>query len=179
MRTPGPGPQCLDGIGPLDLFERDPRPTLVIDTRGSAERGSFLPSYWNPAFTEYDTENILKSLQGTGPVCDESMVASAPKGFQGFKKWILDIDNSAAASFTFCNHTWIKIPVSSKWAIISRLLPNPDPATSRPTYTKPVGSMLKSSARSKTATFDWTYDAEPDRMTDHIKWARNIDWAST
>jgi PAS domain-containing protein len=179
-RTSQCAPRCLGGVGALDLIGHDPRPTFVVDTQEVAEKGTIVPSYWNPAFSDFDSEKTLDALLEPALAPNDLVPVETPKGIVDFRDWIAGIDNSMAESYTYCNHTWIKIAVSKQWTVISRLCAHNATTIVKPTYSKPEGALLKPQSRGKTSTFDWTYDDAPlDQMTDHIAWARSIDWAGT
>ncbi|KAF2440887.1 hypothetical protein P171DRAFT_465568 [Karstenula rhodostoma CBS 690.94] len=179
MRTSKSAPRCLRGIGALDLIEHDPRPTFVIDNQETDETGIPVPSYWNTAFSEFDSEQTLNAFLKPALALNGTFAAMAPKGFAEFKDWIVGTDESATRSYVYCDYAWIKITVSKQWTVISRLFTINTAITGKPTYSKPENAMLKSSPRGKTVTFDWTYPAPPQNMTGHVSWARSINWANT
>lgn len=179
MRTSESAPRCLGGIGPLDLIEHDPRPTLVIDSQETDDAGTPVPYYWNSAFSEFDSDQTLNALMKSKLALNGTFAAKAPKGFVEFKDWIAGTDEIATGSYIYCNYAWIKIIVSKQWTVISRLFTSNAATASKPTHSNPDGAILKPSHHCKTTSFDWTCPAPPGRMTDHIAWARSIDWAST
>ncbi|KAL1595914.1 hypothetical protein SLS60_009604 [Paraconiothyrium brasiliense] len=178
-QSPQGTPHCMSGLGALELIERDPRPTFVIDTKTTSEKGYPVLSSWNSAFSDVGSEQILDALLRLGATPISTSPEDVPTGFTEFKDWIARSQENAAGSYTFCDYIWIKITVSEQCTVISRSLFNNAAIAGKPTYTKPEGTMLKPPSRSQTTSFDWTYDAPPDRMTSHIAWARSIDWAST
>jgi PAS domain-containing protein len=180
MRTSRCAPRCLSGVGALDLIEHDPRPTFVVATQEIAEKGTTVPCYWNSAFSNFDSEKTLDALLEPTLAPNGTVPVKTPKGIAGFKNWIADTDESTPGSYTFCNYMWIKIAVTNQWTVISRLFTHNAANVIKPTYSKPEGLLLKPRSPCKTSTFDWTHDdAPPHRMTDHIAWARSIDWAGT
>ncbi|KAH6657854.1 hypothetical protein BKA67DRAFT_504541, partial [Truncatella angustata] len=78
----GPGLPFLQGIGILELLERDDRPTFVVDGANAANSapGPFVILYTNPAFQA--SEGIRLMLQGDSPDGD------AKTDFAAFKSWV-------------------------------------------------------------------------------------------
>lgn len=177
-RTPKYASDCLRGVGALDLIKYDPRPTFVIGTTAATEKACHVLSYWNDAFENVDSGRLLSAL--LEPIITEDIISrDLPRDFAAFRDWIFSADDCAARSSTFCDHAWVKITISKQWTVISRSITNNPTITGKPEYTKPEGALLKVPSRSKTSSFDWTGDTPPDRMTDHVRWARSIDWGST
>ena len=169
---------CLRGVGALDLIQHDPRPTFVIGTKDTPQERHATPSYWNAAFADLDSGSFLNSL--LDPVSVEADTSTKfAEDFSAFRNWLSGPGDDATHSPTIRDHTWMKIPVSKQWTVVSRSACNNATFEGRPEYSKPEGALLKVPSRSKTSNFDWTYETPPDRMTPHVAWARSIDWAGT
>ncbi|UPX17011.1 uncharacterized protein EKO05_0007388 [Ascochyta rabiei] len=169
-------PHCLSSndadslhkLGLLDLLEHDPRPTFVLDSRDAKDSAAVCePIYRNNAMMalglgELANENSEWVREGHGEL------------FWRFRSWASH-DNSEL--LTFCKHSWRRCLIASRWVVISGSSVNVPILGAN---TKVDGEAIsKKSSRSNFATFDWTDDPPPIKLTAHVSWARGIDWANT
>ncbi|RMZ73233.1 sensory transduction histidine kinase [Pyrenophora seminiperda CCB06] len=165
------GNPSLRTVGMLDLLDRDPRPTFIVDTAlGSikSENGSML-EYWNSAMASANPGRVLQLIGREGHIHRGNGKDNA-----SFRDWSR-LQDPISKSFIYSGYTWTKIMVSSRWNVISTI---PDITCANSEIAKMTTHNRKTS-KAKTPSHDWTHEHPPLRLTPHAAWARSIDWAST
>lgn len=167
--------ESLGAVGILEYLERDPRPTFVIDMKPvtSTTKQKICAAYTNPAIATVHRGRLLDAL-----VSKSTAVADREERdleFLPFRDWLLSVPTSAQP-FTYFGYSWLNVSVGNRWSVISG---SPFSAATS-TGNREKGPLLGSTtARAKVATFDWTDESPPSRMTAHAAWARSLDWAAT
>lgn len=114
-----PALQALQGVGILELLERDDRPTFVVDglNAANASPGPFVILYANPALQASDSIRLV--LQGEGQ--DEE----AKSEFAGFKSWVKSPGGQAGGqdvflpSFHYAGLDWTCSIIRNRFRFVS------------------------------------------------------------
>ena len=178
----------LAAVGLIEFLKEDQRPTCVVDLDHITD-SQCVPRivYRNVRFTEdYDFEAPCNNTETSG---DESLY---------FRSWALSRLTQDSRSAINCHgHSWIATIVRQRFKIIQ--------ASSTATHTDDSDSdasshhdlkhagvlrkLPKGSAEEhhewlrgmmqKASPHDWTASIRPRKLSDHIMFLRNWDWAST
>ncbi|KAF2128014.1 hypothetical protein P153DRAFT_319207 [Dothidotthia symphoricarpi CBS 119687] len=170
------GAASLRGVGMLDLLECDIRPTFVLDMiKADLSRDDrVLPVYWNPAMATTDSESLWDAI--TGKASTNGTKPEKCAVFSHFKSWILD-QKATSRPFVYCNLSWMKVLVASRWNVISVISTNSslDQENTKPERAGPYRNISQTTVQ----TFNWTGDVPPAKLSPHVAFARSIDWSST
>jgi PAS domain-containing protein len=181
MEQTNPTQHCTDAlcdVGILQLLERDPRPTFVLDTTNVTELTK--PVYWNSALAAIHSQRLLNVLL-LGMVRPEGVLeAEGPETYSSLLNWIFESCMEASKPTVLYRHIWISMMVKDRWLIISGLSIDTATGTAETFQSSEVTEvLLKNPPRNKMSTFDWTCDPPPTRISPHIAWTRSIHWDNT
>ncbi|KAE8842153.1 hypothetical protein PTNB73_00208 [Pyrenophora teres f. teres] len=180
LRQPRPlgpaynGNPYLRHVGMLDLLDRDPRPTFIVDTAPESiksENGNVL-EYWNSAMASANPGRVLQLIGREGTT--DGSNGKDSDAFKHFRNWSLSQDVISKPS-TYSDHTWTKVLVSNRWNVISVFSASTCLGSDGPEMT----CLTRKISKPKAPNFDWTDQLPPRRLTPHAAWARSIDWAAT
>jgi PAS domain-containing protein len=158
----------------LQLLDSDPRPTLVLDAH-VADLAK--PVYWNSALVAIDYKMLLNALVGEDY---ENASGDTARAYSLFRKWMLNSHASTGVSSVHCGHTWTTVLVDNRWTVISGMSTSVAENRRGSAHSPEAGkALLRVPSGSKVASFDWTVDPPPAKISSHVAWARSIDWANT
>lgn len=164
-------PGFLRDLGLLDLLENDPRPTFVLDT--TSARNSVLGLYLIFSNTAVEKAGALWSAI-TGSHEDHRSLGEDDTSVSHFRNWTYQKPSTPDVSLPFCGYSWTRCLIAQRWVVVSGQAIKADGGLKA----HPKSSSKKIS-RSNFATFDWTDDPPPIKLSPHVTWARSIDWAKT
>ncbi|KAF1926105.1 uncharacterized protein M421DRAFT_224907 [Didymella exigua CBS 183.55] len=164
-------PEFLHDLGLLDLLENDPRPTFALDT--TSARNSVLGLY--PVFSNAALEKS-GTLWGaiSGSHDNHMSLGEDATSVSHFRNWSCRKPSTLDKPLTFCGHSWTRCLIAQRWIVVSGQAIKAGgglKANER--------SLSKKISRSNFATFDWTDDPPPAKLSPHVAWARSIDWENT
>jgi PAS domain-containing protein len=156
------GAESLRGVGMLDLLECDKRPTFVLDVTlvNRSREGKVHPVYWNAAMATIYSGRLLQAFKSVA-----------------FSHFAHGIDRKHDRPFLYRGFSWTKVLVAGRWDVISGT--SIDSSARNESADMEGLALAKKTSRSTIPTFDWTHELPPVRISTHVAWARNIDWAAT
>jgi hypothetical protein len=164
-------PDFLRDLGLLDLLEDDPRPTFVLDTR--SVRNSVLALYLVFSNTALERSGVLWGAI-SGSHDNYKSLGEDDASVSHFRNWTYQELSTANTSLPFCAHSWTRCLIAERWMVVRGQAIKADGGL------KPQErSLSEKISRSPFATFDWTDDPPPIKLSPHVAWARSIDWAKT
>lgn len=170
----GIGVDCLRDLGLLDLLEHDPRPTFVLDVTNVEDSAIELELHFcNTALASAGSGALKSTL--SGETTARTNTGGAISRSQ-FRHWAYQLDATSRKSISFCGYKWTRLPIAKRWIVIS--------GTTTAAFVKQETngdsqSLYLKNSRSRFATFDWTNETPPAKLSPHVLWARSIDWSST
>ncbi|KAF2625562.1 aerobic respiration control sensor protein-like protein arcB [Macroventuria anomochaeta] len=166
----------LRELGLLDFLEHDPRPTFVLDitdARDSFIRLKFV--YGNTALATAGSGSLQDAITGIDITAD--IIGEDAASFSQFRYWSYHQGSTSSESIPFCNYSWRRCLIAKRWVVISGT--SIESSILDEELKADGGILSKKSSRPNFATFDWTDDPPPVKLSSHVAWARSIDWAST
>ncbi|KAF4631913.1 hypothetical protein G7Y89_g6216 [Cudoniella acicularis] len=192
--------QAFSALGACDLLELDPRPTFVLNIQ-SITTGSFEPIFANKALR---SDSILVgSLRRVFRLDSQEQIDSLPE----FRLWLGSIPSRISKSFSHSGFTWSGFIVQDIFLVISGsqhtefvITPAPKQPDALEPYdasslnhnvprrlanirTSSHGSTTSDTAPSPTfitpGTPDWTAAQPVGDLSQHVIFARSINWAVT
>ncbi|KAF9700944.1 hypothetical protein EKO04_000007 [Ascochyta lentis] len=169
------GGQDLHAIGMIELLEHDPRPTFVLNGTILNQNCNIATSlaYWNLSLASINEGDLLVGIK------DDSAIITAEKHSQirsEFRAWIAT-DVETTKSCVFLGYTWTKLVLASHWIVVFGAPTNTSPHEGDAQLEH--ATLTRTLSGSSIATFDWTDELPPARMSSHVAWARSIDWSQT
>ncbi|KAH7406739.1 hypothetical protein DE146DRAFT_607011 [Phaeosphaeria sp. MPI-PUGE-AT-0046c] len=173
-KSPSAGSR-LQQVGLLELLERDPRPTFILnESETTSKHNDFvLPAYSNPALAEVGDGQLLAELKDQKSPFDSA--SHERKAHLDFLKWV-NTPGHSTVSCIYQGYSWSRILLESQWAVIVGAAIKPPATVESAPQSK---TLTKISSRTKAPTLDWTDELPPLKMSPHVAWARNIDWSQT
>lgn len=171
-------------VGVSTFLEADKRPTFVLDSleQGDSSRrheGLSEPILTNEAFQKLTGQSHTFSTKAWAAFYDWATCSAKQ-------------DRDHSETYEYIGRTWQRFNIERRWEVVSSSdVPREDvPLTqteSIPNHQivtrlkRPLASVLTGSAKtaSRAPSFDWTTYPEPSSLSEHVKFARNYDWAST
>ncbi|KAK4988682.1 hypothetical protein LTR50_003761 [Elasticomyces elasticus] len=185
----------VDQIGVIELLDQDPRPTLILDLRHAPPSAIARPIFCN---TSLRKDSVLQAA-----VID-SLAAQ-----HGFAQWAVSTDSERAATFSQVGRVWCGVTVRKRWRIISgqidatvdqrRIVPDREngnihqDSERRGSHVAAMKHRMFNGAQKgqsqmpedrkviEPKLLDWIAPParEPPNTTNHMRWVRDFDWAST
>jgi hypothetical protein len=166
-------PRFLRDLGLLDLLENDPRPTFVLDI--TSARNSVLELhlvFCNTALATAGSGVLQGAISGSHN--NRRIPGEDAVSVSHFRNWSYQQPSIPNKSLPFCGYSWTRCLIAQRWVVVSGQLIKPDGGLKAN-----GGSLSKKISRSNFATFDWTNDPPPMKLSAHVTWARSINWANT
>lgn len=197
-----------DTLSSLSLEEGlrvDPRPTFIVDldfttpTTTTPGRDQLRITYLNPALVEQAA--LLDDVSGN--IAELKIVSS----YAAFRRWVVDSNHKNSSPFMFKEFLWtayILYDRTRSYKIISGTTINnlwsdqcseksealttddhEDDYVKEPNGLERVSSLDPATlfnheeVTGRSINHDWTQSEPPANLSDHIKYARSVDWGST